>query len=75
MMRERRRVVATIDTIVEIVKDYTEGQVPQDARAVKLMFNPQERKAAVVVESDEFKPEQAGLPIGVKFELRRVYSV
>ena len=70
---EQRRVLTTIDTVLEILKDYTGGQIPQSAQALKLMFNPRERKAAIVVECDEWAH---GLPpIGVKFELRKVFAI
>lgn len=73
-MRETRTVVVTIESLLEIVKDYVRDQVPADAKAVKLMFNPQERKIAIVTESSEWKEGECS-PVMVKFELRRVYSV
>lgn len=73
-MVKSRLVVISIDSICGLFRDYV-GLVgfPQDGKPVKLMLNPQERKLAVVVESDEWTGPQA--PEQVKFEIRRVFSV
>jgi hypothetical protein len=72
-MSARKTVVTTIDSILEIMKDYTMGQVPEDAKAIKLMYNPHEKKCAIVAESAEWT--EGMLPIGIKFHLTRLYTV
>ena len=69
-----RMVVVTIDTICGLFKDYC-GMVgfPEDAKPLKLMFNPQERKLGILVESEE--KMSGGAMEEVKFNIRRVYGV
>ena len=69
-----RMVILNIDTICNLFHDYV-GQVgfPDDAISVKFMFNQQERKVAVIVESESFTGPQA--PEEVRFGIKRVYAV
>jgi hypothetical protein len=72
-MADRKMVVTTIDSVLGMFKDYTMGQIPADAVALKLMYNPKEKKCAIVAESDEWT--EGMLPVGIKFHLQRHYSV
>ena len=69
-----RLIILGIDDITRILKDYV-GLVgfPADAQPIKFMLNPQERKLAIVVESEEFKGPQE--PEEIRFDLRRVFGV
>jgi hypothetical protein len=68
-----RMVILTIETICDLFRDYC-GMVgfPEDAKPIKLMFNPQERKLGIVVESETKmdKPMEE-----IKFDIRRVFGV
>lgn len=70
-----RYIMLTIDTITELIKDYVGlDELPEDARAVKLMFKQNEQgKLAIEMISDTWQNEQA--PINVNFRIKRVYSV
>lgn len=67
-----RTVVTTIDTVLEIFKDYLGPEnVPQDAKATRILWNPQTRRVRIVAESAEWK---AGLaPLQVRFDVKRVF--
>jgi len=70
-----RFIMLTIDTITELIKDYVGlDELPEDARAIKLMFKPTEQgKLAIEMVSDTWQSPQA--PINVSFKIKRVYSV
>lgn len=69
-----RRVIITIDTLMELFKDYCSSEdIPASAQARKLMLNQQERKAAVVAESPEWAADAA--PLQVNFQIKRYYGV
>jgi hypothetical protein len=71
---KRRMVICDIDSICRLLQDYC-GKVgfPDDAKPVKFMFNQQERKLAVIVESDEWVgPQNAEM---VRFDLQRIYTL
>lgn len=69
-----RTVVTTVNTLLEIFKDYLGPEnVPEDARVVKILMHPQTRRVRLVAESEEWSQ---GRPVlGVKFDLKRVFSV
>lgn len=68
-------IITTIDTVLEMLKDYTAGQIPRDGKAVTLRFNPQEKgKLGISVESDEW-PDKTDAPVEVKFEIKRMFGV
>jgi hypothetical protein len=70
-----RLIIFDIETLTNLFKDYV-GQVgfPPDAVPVKLMMNPQERKVALIVESESIP---AGEPRKeeVKFDIRRFHPI
>lgn len=71
---EYRQVITTIDSVVELFKDYCgEEDVPVDTRAVKLLLNPGSKKIAILAESDSWGTDLS--PLEMKFELRRFYGV
>lgn len=74
-MEKSRPVLLSIETLVEILKDYMgEDDLPSDAKAVKLMMNPQEaNKIGLVVESSQIKYGAA--PLEVRFDIRRMFGV
>ena len=71
----QRMVIVTVDTLVEILKDYLgEENVPRDATVERLLVKPNEKgKFAFVVESPGIK--QGGQAVVADFQLRRVYGV
>jgi len=70
-----RDIVVTIDTLMDLFRDYIgDNEIPMDARPIKLMFNPGERrKLAIMAESDEWR-EGMG-PLVVAFDIKRIYGV
>jgi hypothetical protein len=70
-----RYIMLTIDTITELIKDYVGlEELPEDARAIKLMFKSTEQgKLAIEMISDTWTTEQA--PINVDFRIKRVYGI
>lgn len=60
--------------MLELFKDYAGLiAVPDDAYAVKLMFNPQERKMAILIEAESYPGPQ---PLEeIRFDLQRTYLV
>lgn len=71
----RRMVVLTIESILELFKDYIgDGAIPEDGRVVSLLYRPNDKgKLALLVESAEWVP---GLePIQARFDLQRIYTV
>ena len=74
-MTAERDVVISIESIMEILKDYLgEEDMPRDAVARSLMVNPKlENRVAILVESAEWGEELA--PIEVRFVNKRVYGL
>ncbi len=73
--KQVRSVVVTVDTLVEVLKDYLgEENLPADAQAVRLLVNRKEQgKVGLVVASEQLA---TGLPaLQAHFDIRRVYSV
>jgi hypothetical protein len=71
---KERLVVIPIDSILELFKDYAGLiAVPDDAKAVKLMINPEERKLAILVEAESYPGPQPMEEI--RFDLQRTYLV
>jgi hypothetical protein len=70
-----RLVVVTIDSILELMKDYLGPEaIPPDAWPQKLMIKPTEQgKFAIVAASDGWP--QGLAPLEVKFEIRRLWGV
>ena len=72
-MRERY-VVVTIDTIVELLKDYCGEDIPTDAMPLRLLLRPEEKgRLAIELISDSFKPDSPSLV--VNFRNKRVFAV
>lgn len=71
----KRMVIVTVDTLVEILKDYLgEEEMPGDARVETLLVKPNEKgKFAIRVASERFEQDQAAMV--VDFDIKRVYSV
>jgi hypothetical protein len=70
-----RRVILTIDTIMDIFKDYaTENDIPITAMPLKLLFKPTDRgRLAIEAVSDEWAKDLP--PLQLNFDLRKIYSV
>ena len=70
-----RMVVVTIDTLVEIMKDYLGPEIlPTSARPVTLRVNPAEQgKFAVVVESPDLPYSDTAMH--VNYRNKRVFGV
>lgn len=66
-----RVVIVTIDTLVEILRDYLgTDEVPTDAKPITLRVNPAEKgKFAIVLEGPSIKADTMS---NVHFDLRRV---
>ena len=72
---KRRMVIVTIDTLLEILKDYLGPQrVPGDSKPTRLLVKPSEQgRFCIEFESDELAE---GLPaLQVNYENRRVYGL
>lgn len=74
-MRRKRMLVITLDTLAELLKDYLGPEyIPADARATRLLVNPQEEgRLALEVMSPEIKPDAK--PLYAHFDIKRTYSV
>lgn len=70
-----RMLIITVDTLLEIIKDYLgEDNVPRDAMVSKLLVKPSEQgRFAIEVVSESMKEGLA--PLNVHFDMRRIYSV
>jgi hypothetical protein len=69
-----RPVITTIQTLVALFKDYfPDEDIPDDAKAIKLMIHPTTKRLGIQVVSDTWDGPQ--VPLDVKFEIKRVYSV
>jgi len=72
-MRERF-VIVTIDTIVELLKDYCGQDIPADAMPLRLLLRPEEKgRLAIELTSHEFKPDSPSLV--VNFRSKRIHAV
>lgn len=73
---KQRTVIVTIDTIMELFKDYCGGDIPRDCKPIKLLIHPTSRKLAIEVESNEWPSNLKNSPeVGVKFVLKRFFGV
>lgn len=70
-----RYIMLTIDTITELIKDYVGlEELPEDARAIKMMFKPNESgKLAIEMISDSWTETQT--PIDINFKIKRFYGI
>ena len=69
-----RMVVIDIDSLCCLFHDYAKLiGFPEDARPVKLMFNPQERKVGLVIDAESLTGPQ--FMEEIKFDLRRIHSI
>lgn len=68
-------VVVTVDTLVEILKDYLgEENVPKDAQVVRLLVRPSEPgKFAIVVDGDSIKYNAPA--VVADFQVKRFYGL
>ena len=71
----KRMVIVTLDTLAELLKDYLgEDYIPSDAKATRLMVNPQEQgKLALEVTSPNINYNDKD--VFAHFDLKRIYSV
>jgi|WetSurMetagenome_2_1015567.scaffolds.fasta_scaffold372312_1 hypothetical protein len=71
----QRLVVITVDTLLEVLKDYCGAEgIPDDAQVETLLVNPAEKgKFALNVSSPQFREDMPAL--NVEFMLKRVYTV
>lgn len=66
--------IISIDDVCRLFQDYCgDVGVPTDAMPVKFMFNEQQRKLALVLESDEWTKNQPDEM--VNFTVKRYYGV
>jgi hypothetical protein len=72
---KKRIVVVTLDTLAELFKDYLgEEYIHPDAKATRLMVNPQEQgKLALEVASPHIKPNAKN--VFAHFDIKRIYTV
>lgn len=70
----QRRVLLTIDTILEIFKSYLSAEdLPQNTIPVRLLFKPTEQgKLAILAESLQWREGLA--PLQVNFDIKRIYT-
>jgi hypothetical protein len=68
-------IIVTLDTICELLKDYLGPEyVPSDARATRLLINPQEEgRLALEIMSPDIKPNDK--PLFAHFDIKRNYTV
>lgn len=73
--RRQRMIVVTLDTLAELLKDYLgPDYLPADARATRLLVNPQENgKLALEVMSPGIKPDAK--PLFAHFDIKRNYII
>ena len=71
---KERFVIVTIDTIVELFKDYCGEDIPADAMPIRLLVRPEEKgRLAIELVSDSFKPDSPSLV--VNFRNKRIHAV
>ena len=73
-----RRIIITIDTLIELFKDFLPTEdMPDDVQPLKLYLKPGTRKIGILCCSSKWKeaPSSALVELPVKFELRRIYTV
>lgn len=70
-----RMLLTSIDTIMELFKDYcSQEDLPDDAMPITLLFNKNEKgRFCIVAVSDDWQQDLP--PLEVKFDLKRIYSV
>lgn len=71
----RRMVIVTVDTLVEVLKDYLgEENVPRDAQVVRMLVKPAEQgKFAIVIDSPSIPYDAPA--VTADFQVKRFYSV
>ena len=74
-MEKRRRIIISIDDILNIFKDYCGAEdIPTDAMPVQLLLKPNELGALAIVAESAGWAE--GLPpLSINFRLKRVYAL
>lgn len=73
-----RRVIITIDTLIELFKDFLPDEdIPDDIQPLKLYLKPGTRKVGILCCSKEWTDPPGGslVELPISFELRRIYSV
>lgn len=70
-----RMVIISLDTLMEIIKDYTNGEVPTDASPLKLLFRPTDKGRIGILTSSPSWPTNESGPLEVRFQMRRFYGV
>lgn len=71
----KRMVIITIDTLVELFKDYLgPEQLPTNAQPVAMLINPKEKgKIMIIVDSDDILQDVG--PLRIDFHLKRFFGV
>lgn len=69
-----RRVLVTIDTLTDMLKDYLSAEdMPFDAMPIKMMVNPTENgKIAILMTSNDFPADAPNY--SVRFDIKKVYG-
>lgn len=70
-----RFITITIDSVMALLRDYMpEGDIPEDAKPVKLFMNPTERgKMAIEFVSDELSSNDLA-PLEARFQMKRYWA-
>lgn len=69
-----RRVIIAANSLLNIFKAYSNGDIPEDAKVVQFLLKPNERgKFAFVIESPGIK--QGAPAINLNFRLKEIYGV
>ena len=69
-----RRVVITANTLLNIFRDYSNGDIPVDCKVVQFLMKPNERgRFAFVIQGPSIK--QDAKPINLNFRLKEIFSV
>ena len=72
---KRRMVITSIDSVLEMFKDYLgEDNLPKDAKVGLFRYKPNEQgRFMIVAGSDSIK--QGAAPLNVHFDVKRIYGV
>ena len=71
---KQRLVIIPIDNVLALLKDYAGLiAVPKDAQVERLLINPQERKKALEISTEDWTGLQ--VPEEIRFDLQRTFMV
>jgi hypothetical protein len=67
-------VITSAQSIVDMFRDYfPKGDIPDDARALRLLVRPTDRKFAIDILSDSLTGPQP--PLVANFDIKRIFSI